>query len=102
MTTSQMDTINKLLKKQAPKQRRNRPTEGTGDATPSNLEAEPEKPRATMIRWISNFKGNRVGVPTEWLGTPAGRVFDVIQVSEQVVKEVEVSEKAIGEVGVEG
>lgn len=72
-----MDTINKLLKKQAPKQRRARPAEGTGDVTPNALDAEIEKPKATMIRWVSRQSGIRVGVPDEWLGTPAGKVFEI-------------------------
>lgn len=81
-----MDTINKLLKKQAPKQRRAmKPGEGTGDATPNVLEAEQEKPKATMIRWISNQSGSRVGVPEEWLGTPVGNVLEPVR-SEKITE----------------
>ncbi|KAI9789346.1 MAG: hypothetical protein M1816_006235 [Peltula sp. TS41687] len=81
-----MDTINKLLKKQAPKQRGGRRTEGTGDATPNNLEPDVERPKATMIRWISSQSGSRVGVPEEWLGTRAGKVFEPARRSEKIAE----------------
>ncbi|KAK2752193.1 hypothetical protein FQN55_008083 [Onygenales sp. PD_40] len=75
-----MDTINKLLKKQAPKRRGKisaaETAAGAGDTTPRTQELqEPEKPEPTMIRYVSNRDGCRVGVPDEWFGTPAGRVF---------------------------
>lgn len=71
-----MDTINRLLRKQPPKRRgRAAAVEGT-DTTPADQEApEPEKADPLMARWVSNSKGCRVGVPEEWFGTPAGRVF---------------------------
>ena len=78
----QMDTINKLLKKQTPKMRKGR---GTGDATPaggpyadstmggiSDIPALPP----TMVRWVSNASGIRLGVPEMWMGGPAGAVFE--------------------------
>ncbi|KAI9842002.1 MAG: hypothetical protein M1838_003318 [Thelocarpon superellum] len=71
-----MDTINKLLKKQAPKTRRTRAAEGAnGDATPLSQEIEYERPKATVTRWVSNRHGSRVGVPEEWLDAPFGSVF---------------------------
>ncbi|KAJ5613133.1 hypothetical protein N7510_006327 [Penicillium lagena] len=72
-----MDTINRLLKKQAPKRRgRVSAAEGTADVTPGDLEAqEQEKADATFVRWISGPNGCSVSVPEEWLGTPAGRIF---------------------------
>ena len=72
-----MDTINKLLKKQAPKRRgKIAGAETAGDTTPRIQETqEPEKPEPTMIRYISNRNGCKIGVPEEWLGTPAGRLF---------------------------
>jgi Ino eighty subunit 2 len=72
-----MDTINKLLKKQAPKRRgKIAAAETAGDTTPRIQEAqESEKPEPTMIRYISNRNGCKIGVPEEWLGTPAGRLF---------------------------
>lgn len=82
-----MDTINRLLKRQAPKLR-GKPVGGSkngvaGDATPS-VDAGAgevagvvqEAPIPTMVRWVNNKEGVRLYVPTSWLGTPAGRVFD--------------------------
>jgi Ino eighty subunit 2 len=71
-----MDTINKLLKKQAPK-RRGRAAAGdlAGDATPNTQDIEFEKPNPIVIRWVNNAQGSRIGVPEEWLDTPIGKVF---------------------------
>lgn len=70
-----MDTINRLLKKQAPKRRGRIPAaETAGEATP-DVPVEVEKPDSTMIRWISGREGCKVLVPDEVLGTPAGRPF---------------------------
>ncbi|EAW14144.1 PAPA-1-like domain-containing protein [Aspergillus clavatus NRRL 1] len=70
-----MDTINRLLRKQAPK-RRGRIPVAEAEAVAAEQEAqEYEKPQPTMVRWISGREGSRIGVPEEWLGTPAGRVF---------------------------
>ncbi|KAI9884767.1 MAG: hypothetical protein M1823_003441 [Watsoniomyces obsoletus] len=71
-----METINKLLKKQAPKQqRRSRLQEVMGDSTPHGQEAEPAKPNPGFVRWISNAQGTVLGVPQEWLDAPVGRIF---------------------------
>ncbi|KAJ5835907.1 hypothetical protein N7447_001933 [Penicillium robsamsonii] len=69
-----MDTINRLLKKQAPK-RRGRQAAEAADGTPGQEIAEAEKADPTLVRWTSGPNGCRVSVPEEWLGTPAGRVF---------------------------
>ncbi|KAH8601702.1 PAPA-1-like conserved region-domain-containing protein [Bisporella sp. PMI_857] len=68
-----METINKLLKKQAPKTNARRsvlqPTGGEG--TPeSEQKADP-----IFVRWVSNKDGLRIGVPEEWLDGPIGSVF---------------------------
>ena len=68
-----METINKLLKKQAPKTnaRRNGFNPSAADGTPeSEL-----KPDPIFVRWVSNKDGNRIGVPVEWLESPIGSVF---------------------------
>lgn len=92
-----MDTINRLLKKQAPKRRGKipilDPTPNTAGGTPASSsqitkntttisgggvtamtedgrDGEIEIPQANpvFVRWINDAKGCRVGVPTEWLG----------------------------------
>lgn len=77
-----MTTINKLLKKQAPKRRGKAPNPETvaaataGDATPNSQEAEElEKANPLFTRWVSNREGIKLGVPEEWLGKEVGRVF---------------------------
>ncbi|RDW75685.1 hypothetical protein BP5796_06506 [Coleophoma crateriformis] len=70
-----METINKLLKKQAPKtnaRRRDFAGATTGDAIP---EIEVVKPNPIFVRWVSGKDGNRIGVPEEWLDGPAGAIF---------------------------
>ncbi|KAL1900903.1 hypothetical protein Sste5346_001964 [Sporothrix stenoceras] len=65
------ETINKLLKRQAPK------------TTKKNAQAEDEegavdgsgRSAAVFIRWTSNKQGNRVGVKNEVLGGPVGALF---------------------------
>lgn len=74
-----MDTINRLLKKQAPKRRgKLSAAEISANAAAHEdlgSEVEAEKPNAVYVRWVSNRQGCRVGVPGEWLAGPAGRVF---------------------------
>lgn len=74
LTPSQMETINKLLKKQAPKTNaRRKDLNGvTGEATP---DGEPQKANPAFVRWVSNNDGNRIGVPEEWLEAPVGDLF---------------------------
>lgn len=69
-----METINKLLKKQAPKRRgKISAAEIAGEATPGMQEPQgQEKPDPTMIRYVSDRNGCRLGVPEEWVGNPAG------------------------------
>ncbi|MCJ1350085.1 MAG: hypothetical protein MMC33_000066 [Icmadophila ericetorum] len=82
-----MDTINRLLKKQAPKRRGkisnaelNANKDGSAN-TPGNetntAEPETEKPNPIFIRWVNNREGSKIGVPEEWLGAPVGRLFQV-------------------------
>ncbi|KAK1986019.1 PAPA-1-like conserved region-domain-containing protein [Colletotrichum cereale] len=63
-----METINKLLKKQAPKTK----GKGVGDDTPNG---ESQKPDVAFVRWVNSKKGSVVAVPDEMLGGPAGKVF---------------------------
>jgi Ino eighty subunit 2 len=66
-TALQMETINKLLKKQAPKV--NRKAAGGASAEEAN------RPDPVFIRWVSNKSGVRVAVTEEMLDSPAGQVF---------------------------
>lgn len=83
---SQMDTINRLLKKQAPKRGRGRrevalAADAGGESTPAageDVEPVTEKPKATMVRWVHNQRGSRIGVQEEWMDTPVGRIFEGI------------------------
>lgn len=63
-----METINKLLKKQAPKASRKNP----GD---ENSDGDGNRPSPVFVRWISNKDGSRIAVPEEMLAAPAGKVF---------------------------
>ncbi|KAF5667575.1 hypothetical protein FHETE_5633 [Fusarium heterosporum] len=61
-----METINKLLKKQAPKVNRKAAAGGSEDAN---------KPHPVFVRWVSNKNGVRAAVTEEMLDSPAGDVF---------------------------
>lgn len=65
-----METINKLLKKQAPKT--NRKSQAGMELSPDD---ESQKPSSIFVRWVSSRDGIRVAVPNEMLGGPAGKVF---------------------------
>ncbi|RYP89184.1 hypothetical protein DL770_004556 [Monosporascus sp. CRB-9-2] len=65
-----METINKLLKKQAPKT--NRKSQLALEATPDVVS---QKPSPIFIRWINTKDGSRVAVPDEMMDGPVGRVF---------------------------
>lgn len=70
----QMETINKLLKKQAPKTNaRRRDMNAVPGETISDSETQKANP--LFVRWISNKDGNRIAVPEEWLECPAGNLF---------------------------
>ncbi|KND92698.1 INO80 complex subunit 2 [Tolypocladium ophioglossoides CBS 100239] len=64
-----METINKLLKKQAPKISRKAVARG-GSADEDELRANP-----IFVRWVSTKDGSQVSVPQEMLAGPAGWVF---------------------------
>ena len=69
-----METINKLLKKQAPKTNKRRADlAGPGEAA---ADAEPAKPSPIFVRWVSKKEGNFVAVPSEYLESPVGAVFN--------------------------
>jgi len=67
---SQRETIDKLLKKQAPKTNRRHAL--AGDETP---DSESNRADPLFIRWVSSKDGNRIGVPDDMVIGPAGRAF---------------------------
>ena len=83
-----MDTINRLLKKQAPKRRGKisaaeiQAAEHGEDASPQEEDVPPANP--AFVRWVSDKDGCRIGVPGEWFGTPVGRVFGARKMVEEV------------------
>lgn len=78
---SQMDTINKLLKKPAPKRRTRaeilaaQHADSTG--TPGAEDGEEERPDPLFVRWVNANDGSRAGVPMEWLEGPLGESIGV-------------------------
>ncbi|KAG9755625.1 hypothetical protein KCU73_g5319, partial [Aureobasidium melanogenum] len=78
-----MDTINKLLKKPAPKRRTRAEiiaAQNAADATPAYTEDGEEyfHPASSLfVRYVNNKDGSRIGVPSEWLeeGQPVGQVL---------------------------
>lgn len=69
----QMETINKLLKKQAPKV--NKKAAAAAAAAEATPEDDSSKINPAFIRWTSTKDGCRVGVPTEMVEGPAGKLF---------------------------
>lgn len=90
-----MDTINKLLKKPAPKRRTRAEIiaaqQADSMATPGAEEGEEEKPDPLFTRYVSSREGSRLGVPEEWMESPMGDVFRagyVERVGRRMVEEV--------------
>lgn len=67
-----METINKLLKKQAPKINRKA---AAAAAAADSQDGDLQKPNPIFIRWVSNKSGSRVAVPDEIIDGPSGVVF---------------------------
>ncbi|MCJ1240040.1 hypothetical protein MMC14_008040 [Varicellaria rhodocarpa] len=98
LSSPQMDTINRLLKKQAPKRRGKLSAVELASSGPHPLAEEHsvddqaieyEKPNPIFVRWISDASGSRIGVPEEWLGQGVGRVFEGGLGGGRMVEEVE-------------
>ncbi|KAK0673417.1 PAPA-1-like conserved region-domain-containing protein [Cercophora samala] len=71
-----METINKLLKKQAPKTtRKNALLAAGGYDTPDGTAEAAPRADPMFVRWVNNKDGSKVSVPDEMLAGPAGRVF---------------------------
>lgn len=74
----QMETINKLLSKPAPKRRTRAEIiaqERADGASPYAEDGEFERPDPLYVRWINNRAGSKIRVPAEWLDSPIGEVF---------------------------
>lgn len=85
-----MDTINRLLKKQAPKRRgKISAVEIAAGAETPEVSAgdEVERPDPAFVRWVSDQNGYRLGVPAEWKGMPVGALFG--ETGWRAVEEVE-------------
>ena len=87
-----MDTINKLLKKPAPKRRTRAEIiaaqQAEAMATPGAEDGEEEKPDRLYVRWVHNKNGSRIGVPVEWLEGPIGEQFQRNNGRTRMVEEV--------------
>lgn len=74
-----MDTINKLLKKPAPKRRTRAEIIAAqmadSMATPGAEDGEEERPDPLFVRWVNSREGSRLGVPEEWMDAPIGDMF---------------------------
>lgn len=84
-----METINKLLKKQAPKTNaRRKEMNGLNE---DGTEVSTGKPNPTFTRYISNKDGNIVAAPDEWLAGPVGSIFGSpgLRIGGGMVQEVE-------------
>lgn len=74
----QMDTINKLLKKPAPKRRTRAEiiaAQSAANYTPGSEGEDGEYyPPANplFVRYVQNQNGARIGVPVDWLEAPVG------------------------------
>ena len=111
--SSKMDTINRLLKKQAPKRRgrapglattaadtnmadaggasagadaQNNAATSTSDTAAAATAIDTEMGSAIYVRWVNSKKGSVLAVPHEWLDAPAGRVFKTDKLGAPVAK----------------
>lgn len=66
-----METINKLLKKQAPKTNR----KGGAGGRASTPDDDGHRPSPIFVRWVNTKDGSRMSVPEEVLAGPAGGVY---------------------------
>lgn len=66
-----MDTINKLLKKPAPKRRTRAEIiaqqQADSMATPGAEEGEEDRADPLFVRYVQNRNGAKLGVPDEWM-----------------------------------
>lgn len=87
----QMDTINKLLHKQAPKRRTRAEMEAAraveaGETPLAERDSNALDP--TKMRWVSNKAGSILVVPEMWQTSPAGEHFGLSRRSGLLIEEV--------------
>lgn len=84
LTRIQMETINKLLKKQAPKINK----KAAAAAAAAEMEAEEDaKANPAFVRWVNRKQGSVIGVPGEMIDGPLAGPF-VKSGSGKMVEEV--------------
>ena len=67
-----METINKLLKKQAPKINK----KAAAAAAAAEAEGgEGSRPNPAFVRWVNSKSGSVIGVPTDMVEGPAGKML---------------------------
>src|ERR1700760_1454164 len=71
---AQLDTINRLLKKQAQKRRRKADMMDGTDTLDEDGQLE-NRPPLGFIRIVRNSEGTTLAVPEEWLEAPVGELF---------------------------
>lgn len=82
-----METINKLLKKQAPKINKKA---AAAAARADSVDEESQRADPTLIRWVNNRSGSQVSIPQEIIAAPVGQVFTGgrVGLSRKLVQEV--------------
>ncbi|KAB2579206.1 INO80 complex subunit 2 [Lasiodiplodia theobromae] len=68
-----MDTINRLLKKQAPKRRGKAQIDA--DAAGEEQEIEEERAPALWVRYIQTAESSQIAVPHDWVESPLGELM---------------------------
>ncbi|KAF4548248.1 Ino eighty subunit 2-like protein [Elsinoe fawcettii] len=70
-----MDTINKLLKKPAPKRRTRAEMIAAANAAEAGEEGDETSADPLYVRWVHNSSGSKIGVPTGWLEGSVGETL---------------------------
>lgn len=84
-----METINKLLKKQAPKTNKRRAELAGGSGADAAIDGEPAKPSPVFVRWVNNKEGSSVSATTDYLESPVAAVFQGGVKAGKMVEEVQ-------------
>ncbi|KAK7543970.1 PAPA-1-like conserved region-domain-containing protein [Phyllosticta citribraziliensis] len=69
----QMDTINRLLKKQAPKRRTKAQVEA--DAAMDERLEDVDRAHPVYVRYVQTVQGSEIAVPSEWVESPVGELL---------------------------